>query len=122
MENVLPVVYKEGDKVKAVFQSACPRNNVRLEGTFLTVERQVDDSAGDSAGWEVVSAKSQLIPLFHIRWDKCGAGRTHNGEDECTPCSLYSHAPVLVATSTSLRSVHVSMMLRAVATPADVHR
>lgn len=72
VEDVLPVVYKEGDKVKAVFQSACPRNNVRLEGTFLTVERQVDDSADDSAGWEVVSAKLQLVTLFHICWDQCG--------------------------------------------------
>ena len=47
------MVYKAGDKVKAVFQSACPRNNVRLESTFLTVERQDDE---DAEQWEVVSA------------------------------------------------------------------
>ena len=46
------MVYKAGDKVKAVFQSACPRNNVRLESTFLTVERQ---DAEDAEQWEVVS-------------------------------------------------------------------
>ena len=47
------MVYKAGDQVKAVFQSACPRNNVRLESTFLTVERQDDE---DTQQWEVVSA------------------------------------------------------------------
>ena len=47
------MVYKAGDKVKAIFQSACPRNNVRLESTFLTVERQDDE---DAEQWEVVSA------------------------------------------------------------------
>ena len=87
MEDVLPVVYKEGDKVKAVFQSACPRNNVRLEGTFLTVERQVDDSADDSAGWEVVSAGIQLVHCPMSAGIKCGAGRMHDGEDECAPRS-----------------------------------
>ena len=46
------MVYKAGDKVKAIFQSACPRNNVRLESTFLTVERQDDENAEQ---WEVVS-------------------------------------------------------------------
>ena len=46
------MVYKAGDKVKAIFQSACPRNNVRLESTFLTVERQDDE---DAEQWEVVS-------------------------------------------------------------------
>ena len=49
------MVYKAGDKVKAVFQSACPRNNVRLESTFLTVERQDDE---DAEQWEVVSTSS----------------------------------------------------------------
>lgn len=58
MEDVLPVVYKAGDKVKAVFQSACPRNNVRLEGTFLTVERQ-DPEASDQ--WEVVSSAATWV-------------------------------------------------------------
>ena len=35
-----------------MFQSACPRNNVRLEGTFLTVERQDPE---DSDKWRLVS-------------------------------------------------------------------
>ena len=52
VEDVQSVVYKAGDQVKAVFQSACPRNNVRLESTFLTVERQDDE---DEEQWEVVS-------------------------------------------------------------------
>lgn len=56
------MVYKAGDKVRAVFQSACPRNNVRLESTFLTVERQ---DAEDAGKWDVVGcpacSASQLI-------------------------------------------------------------
>ena len=58
VEDVLPVVYKIGEQVKAVFQSACPRNNVRLEGTFLTVERQDEE---DSDKWELVSCCALLM-------------------------------------------------------------
>ena len=39
-----------GDKVQVVFQSACPRNNLRTEDTFLTVER-LDTATGN---WSVV--------------------------------------------------------------------
>jgi len=60
IEDVLPVVYKTGDKVKAVFQSACPRNNVRLESTFLTVERQHPE---DSDEWDVVRSFSTSVSL-----------------------------------------------------------
>lgn len=45
--------YAPGEKVSAVFQSACPRNNLRTEGTFLTVERLSEDGT-----WDVV----RLIP------------------------------------------------------------
>ena len=69
MEDVLAVVYKAGDKVRAVFQSACPRNNVRLEGTFLTVERQDLD---ESDQWEVVSNPATWSCISHHKlelWD-----------------------------------------------------
>ena len=55
------MVYKAGDKVKAVFQSACPRNNVRLEGTFLTVERQHPE---DSDEWDVVRCPINLTAFI----------------------------------------------------------
>ncbi len=38
------VSYTVGDTVKVVFQSACPRNNVRRGGTFMTVEHQEEDT------------------------------------------------------------------------------
>lgn len=52
VEDVAPGEYDAGSQVRAVFRSACPRNNVRLEGTFLTVERQNSSAPG---GWQVVS-------------------------------------------------------------------
>ena len=61
VEDVLPVVYKAGDKVEAVFQSACPRNNVRLESTFLTVERQHPEH---SDKWEVVRSLLSIYQPF----------------------------------------------------------
>ena len=60
VEDVAPGVHQPGASVRATFRSACPRNNVRLESTFLTVERQADDTAAgtsnDGDGWEVVGA------------------------------------------------------------------
>jgi hypothetical protein len=43
--------FEVGATVEATFWSACPRNNVRLGSTFLTVERQNRSATG---GWEVV--------------------------------------------------------------------
>ena len=53
VEDVAPgVVYQPGTaQARAVFHSACPRNNVRLEDTFLAVERQNRSAPG---GWQVV--------------------------------------------------------------------
>jgi neutral ceramidase len=53
MEDVVPGVHQPGSQVRASFRSACPRNNVRLESTFLAVERQ-SGSAADDGLWEVV--------------------------------------------------------------------
>ncbi|KAL6771623.1 hypothetical protein ACKKBG_A27130 [Auxenochlorella protothecoides x Auxenochlorella symbiontica] len=49
-----------GDEVRVVFQSACPRNNIRRGGTFLTVERQ----AREGAGWEVVATDDDWETRF----------------------------------------------------------
>ena len=61
---------REGDKVRAVFQSACPRNNVRLEGTFLTVERQDPE---DSDKWELVCGPAQCTapPQYALESQRC---------------------------------------------------
>lgn len=54
VEDVVPGVHQPGSaQARAVFHSACPRNNVRLEDTFLAVERQNRSAPG---GWEVVRA------------------------------------------------------------------
>lgn len=67
-----------GDTVRVVFQSACPRNNVRRK-TFLTVERL---AAGDvpatgrpllgaqspDADWEVVATDDDWWTRFS--WDR----------------------------------------------------
>ena len=45
--------YSEGDTVSVTFVSACPRNNLRTGGTFLTVERFTADAA-----WAVVRPRT----------------------------------------------------------------
>ena len=46
----MAAAYAPNDTARAVFHSACPRNNVRRGGTFLAVERQ--DEAGGA--WRTV--------------------------------------------------------------------
>ncbi|KAK9901622.1 hypothetical protein WJX75_005298 [Coccomyxa subellipsoidea] len=62
MEDVAGERYEAGATVRTVFRSACPRNNVRLEGTFLTVERQ-NKSSPD--GWDVVYTDSHVSTKYH---------------------------------------------------------
>ncbi|KAH9941449.1 Neutral/alkaline nonlysosomal ceramidase [Amylocystis lapponica] len=54
------VPYRVGDKVTARFVGANPRNNLRLEGTFLTVERS------DGEEWIVVRSDSH--PSTTYQW------------------------------------------------------
>ena len=95
------MVYKEGDKVRAVFQSACPRNNVRLEGTFLTVEGQDPE---DSDKWELVR-KSTNHCLHVVRKEvackMCSNSALHKpalSKPSCPSCLPwhYSVYPILV--------------------------
>ena len=44
--------YAPNETARAVFHSACPRNNVRRGGTFLAVERQGETDGG----WRSVRA------------------------------------------------------------------
>jgi len=52
--------YAVGATVRAEFQGANPRNNLRLQGTFMTVERQ------DGSDWNVVATDSNWETKF--RW------------------------------------------------------
>ncbi|KDN36224.1 hypothetical protein RSAG8_10987, partial [Rhizoctonia solani AG-8 WAC10335] len=52
--------YKRGQKVTATFQAANPRNNLRLEGTFLTIERLT------SSTWATYRTDSH--PSTKFRW------------------------------------------------------
>ncbi|KAF8058537.1 Neutral/alkaline nonlysosomal ceramidase [Lyophyllum atratum] len=52
--------YRAGDKVSAQFVGANPRNNLRLEGTFLTVDQQV------SGQWRTVRSDSH--PSTTYQW------------------------------------------------------
>ena len=55
VKDVEKKVYQGGDVAEVIFQSACPRNDIRAEGTFLTVEKQQQNSGVDNAWvWESV--------------------------------------------------------------------
>ena len=67
-------IYTVGDTARAVFVGANPRNNLRLEGTFVAVEREMEDGrwerVRDDSDWELV-----------YRWSRTG-GMT--GQSEVT--------------------------------------
>ncbi|KIO30028.1 hypothetical protein M407DRAFT_14431 [Tulasnella calospora MUT 4182] len=60
LEEPSPVYFK-GETVQAVFRGANPRNNLRLEETFLAVEQALDDGE-----WKVVRTDSH--PSTTFRW------------------------------------------------------
>ena len=55
IEDVKQAPYQAGETVEVKFQSACPRNNLRTEGTFLSVQRY-DVSSGQ---WHEVRISSR---------------------------------------------------------------
>jgi neutral ceramidase len=59
--------YKLGERVDVTFQSANPRNNLRTQDTFLTVERQDGDS------WKRVATDGDWETYF--RWKNTGIPR-----------------------------------------------
>ena len=76
--------YRPGESVTVQFHSACPRNNIRAGGTFLTVERRRHERggslrrlagwlwpgggpAGGDAGWEVVHTDDDWETKFAWR-------------------------------------------------------
>ena len=55
--------YKRGDVVEVSFWTGCPRNNLRTDDPFLTVERQTADGK-----WDVVFTDSD--PVTEFRWNR----------------------------------------------------
>jgi len=60
--------YKAGDTVSIKFQSGNPRNNKRLQSTFLTVDRQVNSSS-----WQTIATDGDWETTFTWR-DTIGHG------------------------------------------------
>lgn len=68
-QDVENKVYYPGDVVQAEFHSGCPRNDVRAEGTFLTVERLVDPpSLSSSSIGDTISLGQHQIAGFFRRY------------------------------------------------------
>lgn len=63
LANVNSTPYRAGDTVHVQFVGANPRNNLRLEGTFLTVEQLVSGNQ-----WKVVRTDSH--PSTTYRWTR----------------------------------------------------
>ncbi|KAF8608164.1 Neutral/alkaline nonlysosomal ceramidase [Ceratobasidium sp. AG-I] len=64
------VAYKAGSKVTAVFQAANPRNNLRLEGTYLTVDCLV------GGAW--LTYKTDSHPSTKFRWTRTNTVLGHS--------------------------------------------
>lgn len=63
--------YRTGSQVKVTFIGAHPRNNLRLESTFLTVERQQENSTqwqviATDASWETRYAQTRISSLSEL--------------------------------------------------------
>lgn len=70
--------YEAGSAVvEVVFQSADPRNNLRTQDTYLTVERQVSSTA-----WQIVARDGDWETKFH--WSKDGADTGLNAASKAT--------------------------------------
>lgn len=87
-------VYAAGEEVEVVFQSACPRNDIRAEDTYLTVERKIDYSRDESffqklvllfsfssnnvnkSNWEVIHTDNDWETTF--AWDRHHTFSTHS--------------------------------------------
>ncbi|KAK2463027.1 hypothetical protein APHAL10511_004682 [Amanita phalloides] len=62
LRDVKPIPYHEGDSVSVLFVGANPRNNLRLEGTFLTVDHQINGQ------WTTVRSDSH--PSTKFKWTR----------------------------------------------------
>jgi len=62
LTDVNSAPYSVGDTVSVLFVGADPRNNLRLEGTFLTVDRQLNG--------EWITVRSDSHPSTVFRWSR----------------------------------------------------
>lgn len=85
--------YSAGDTVSAEFYSACPRNNIRAGGTFLTVERQVH--SGTQKPLDAVLNKAmRWLCGISSSWKEGGSQWevVHTDNDWETTFAWYRHA------------------------------
>jgi neutral ceramidase len=61
IQDVKQAPYQAGETVEVKFQSACPRNNLRTEGSFLSVQRY-DVSTGQ---WHEVHTDNDMSTKFY---------------------------------------------------------
>jgi len=87
-------VYTAGEEVEVVFQSACPRNDIRAEDTYLTIERKMDHPRDETflsklvsmfsfsskslvnSNWEVIHTDNDWETTF--AWDRHHTLSTHS--------------------------------------------
>lgn len=62
--------YKRGERVTATFQAANPRNNLRLEGTFLTIDRPT------GSNW--TTHRTDSHPSTKFRWTRTNTVLGHS--------------------------------------------
>lgn len=60
--------YSAGSTVKITFVGACPRNNLRLEGTFLEVQR----FNSTTSSWNTYATDSDVETRLHFEKVKFG--------------------------------------------------
>ncbi|KAH7101621.1 ceramidase [Auriculariales sp. MPI-PUGE-AT-0066] len=68
----LTTAYKAGDTVTVTFQGANPRNNLHLEGTFLTVDRQ--------SGTTFTQYRTDSHPSTKFQWLRTGGSLSSTSE------------------------------------------
>lgn len=66
--------YYTGSRVKVRFSGANPRNNLRLEDTYLTVDRLVNGSR-----WQVVATDGNWETMSVRKWDNLPENRLTDG-------------------------------------------
>ncbi|CAE6388741.1 unnamed protein product [Rhizoctonia solani] len=83
LTDVASSPYKRGQKVTATFQAANPRNNLRLEGTFLTIDRLTGST------WSTYRTDSH--PSTKFRWTRTNTVLGHSTVE--TEWIIESNAP-----------------------------
>jgi neutral ceramidase len=59
--------YKIGEKAEVTFHAANPRNNQRIQGTYLTIEMKTDKTVQDKAVYKTVATDGDYATRFNWR-------------------------------------------------------